>query len=170
MTVITGKVKREDLFIVTKLPTFAMNPNAVRPTVEQSLKNLCIDYLDLYLIHTAFGIQFDFKKMAPIKNDKGQHVLNLENDHIGIWREMEKLVTEGKIRSIGVSNFNSHQVANIMKNCRIPVAVNQCECSLYFQQKKLRDNLAKMGVKFMAYGSLGSSGTNSSQLCKTILH
>ena len=155
---ITGKVKRQDLFIVTKLPIFALNPSAVRPTVEQSLKNLCIDYLDLYLIHTAFGIQFDFKKMAPIKNDKDQHVLNLENDHIGIWREMEKLVTEGKIRSIGVSNFNSHQVANIMKNCRIPVAVNQCECSLYFQQKKLRENLAKMGVKFMAYGSLGSSG------------
>jgi len=159
-----GKVKRQDLFIVTKLPTFAMNPVAVRPTVEQSLKNLGIDYLDLYLIHTAFGIQFDFKKMAPIKNDKDQYVTNLENDHIGIWREMEKLVDEGKIRSIGVSNFNSLQVANIMKNCRIPVAVNQCECSLYFQQKKLRENLAKMGVKLMAYGSLGSSGRNTSTM------
>ena len=167
---ITGKVKRQDLFIVTKLPIFALKPSAVRPTVEQSLKNLCIDYLDLYLIHSPIGFEFDFKKMAPIKNDKDEHILTLDTDHIGVWREMEKLVDEGKIRSIGVSNFSSLQVANIMKQCRIPVAVNQCECSLYFQQKKLRDNLAKMGIKFMAYGSLGSSGTNSSQLCKTICH
>ena len=167
---ITGKVKRQDLFIVTKLPIFALNPSAVRPTVEQSLKNLCIDYLDLYLIHSPMGIEFDFKKMAPIKNDNGQHILNVENDHIGIWRELEKLVDEGKIRSIGVSNFSSPQVANIMKQCRIPVAVNQVECSLFFQQKKLRDNLEKMGVKLMAYGSLGSSGTNTSQLCKSNCH
>ena len=142
-----------------------MNPNAIRPMVEQSLKSLCIDYLDLYLIHTAMGIQFNYKTMEPVKNDKDQYVCNLENDHIGIWREMEKLVEEGKIRSIGVSNFNSLQVANIMKNCRVPVAVNQCECSLYFQQKKLRENLAKMGVRLMAYGSLGSSGMKSSNLC-----
>ena len=73
---------------------------------------------------------------------------------------------EGKIRSIGVSNFSSPQVANIMRECRIPVAVNQVECSLYFQQKKLRDNLAKMGVKVMAYSSLGSSGRNLSKLHK----
>ena len=158
-------MKREDLFIVTKLPTFAMNPSAVRPSVEQSLKSLGIDYLDLYLIHTAIGIQFDYKKMEAVKNDKDQYICNEENDHIGIWREMEKLVEEGKIRSIGVSNFNSLQVANIMKNCRVPVAVNQCECSLYFQQKKLRENLAKMGVRLMAYGSLGSSGMKSSNLC-----
>ena len=107
---ITGKVKRQDLFIVTKLPIFALKPSAVRPTVEQSLKNLCIDYLDLYLIHSPMGIEFDFKKMAPIKNDKDEHILTLDTDHIGVWREMEKLVDEGKIRSIGVSNFNSLQV------------------------------------------------------------
>ena len=158
-----GKVKREDLFIVTKLPS-PTDPSAVRPTVEQSLKSLCIDYLDLYLIHTPMGIGFDFKKMAPMMNDEGKVVTILDVDHIGIWREMETLVDEGKIRSIGVSNFSSLQVANIMSKCRIPVAVNQCECSLYFQQKKLRENLAKMGVKLMAYGSLGSSGTNSSNL------
>ena len=114
------------------------------------------------------GVGFDFKKMAPMMNDEGKVVTILDVDHIGIWREMETLVDEGKIRSIGVSNFSSLQVANIMSKCRIPVAVNQCECSLYFQQKKLRENLAKMGVKLMAYGSLGSSGTNSSNLYTVI--
>ena len=87
--------------------------------------------------------------------------MNFHNCHhtdIGIWREMEKLVDEGKIRSIGVSNFSSPQIANIMGQCRIPVAINQVECTLYFQQKRLRENLAKMGVKMMAYSSLGSPG------------
>ena len=160
---IAGKVKRQDLFIVTKLPTFALDPSAVRPTLEQSLKHLCIDYLDLYLIHSPISVEFDSKKGTIKKNDDGKVVLKSETNHIGIWREMEKLVDEGKIRSIGVSNFHSLQVANIMKQCKIPVAVNQVECGLYFQQKKLRDNMAKMGIKLMAYGSLGSSGMNATQ-------
>ena len=160
---IAGKVKRQDLFIVTKLPTFALDPSAVRPTLEQSLKHLCIDYLDLYLIHSPIGVDFDREKGTIKKNDDGKVVLKSEINHIGIWREMEKLVDEGKIRSIGVSNFNSLQLTNIMKQCKIPVAVNQVECSLYFQQKKLRDNMAKMGIKLMAYGSLGSSGMNATQ-------
>ena len=124
---IAGKVKRQDLFIVTKLPMFALDPSAVRPTLEQSLKHLCIDYLDLYLIHSPIGVDFDREKGTIKKNDDGKVVLKSEINHIGIWREMEKLVDEGKIRSIGVANFNSLQVANIMRQCKIPVAVNQCE-------------------------------------------
>merc|ERR1712037_654369 len=91
-----GKVKRQDLFIVTKLPIFGLDPSMVRPTVEKSLKDLCIDYLDLYLIHNAMGIEFDHKKGAPKQNAEGKYILKLETDHIGIWREMEKLVDEGK--------------------------------------------------------------------------
>jgi len=164
-----GKVKRQDLFIVTKLPLFAMDPNAVRPTVEQSLKHLCIDYLDLYLIHSPIAVEFDPEKGIK-KNADGKVVLKSEVNHIGVWREMEKLVDEGKIRSIGVSNFNSLQLTNIMKQCKIPVAVNQVECSLYFQQKKLRDNMAKMGIKLMAYGSLGSSGRDPNLKSTTKIH
>ena len=149
-------MKRQDLFIVTKLPLSAMDPIAVRPTVEKSLKDLCIDYLDLYLIHSPMGCEIE--NGARKINADGKIILNKAADHIGIWREMEKLVEEGKIRSIGVSNFSSPQIANIMEQCKIPVAVNQVECTLYFQQKRLRENLAKMGVKMMAYSSLGSPG------------
>ena len=65
---IAGKVKRQDLFIVTKLPLFAMDPNAVRPTVEQSLKHLCIDYLDLYLIHSPIAVDFNHILVAVLIN------------------------------------------------------------------------------------------------------
>ena len=100
---IAGKVKRQDLFIVTKLPTFALDPSAVRPTLEQSLKHLCIDYLDLYLIHSPIGVDFDREKGTIKKNDDGKVVLKSEINHIGIWRVMEKFIDEGKIRSIGVA-------------------------------------------------------------------
>ena len=75
-----------------------MDPGAVRPIVEKSLKDLCIDYLDLYLIHSPMGIEMENGDMK--KNAEGKIVLKEEVDHIGIWREMEKLVDEGKIRVV----------------------------------------------------------------------
>jgi len=164
----SGKVKRQDLFIVTKLPLTALDPEAVRPTVEKSLKDLCINYLDLYLIHSPMGCEVE--NGAIKKNADGKIILKDKADHMGVWREMEKLVDEGKIRSIGVSNFSSPQVANIMGQSRIPVAVNQVECGLYFQNKRLRENMAKMGVKMMAYASLGSSGRDVSRVGSGMIH
>ena len=85
-------------------------------------------------------------------------VLKEEVDHIGIWREMERLVDEGKLKSIGVSNFNSEQIERLNEAARIPIAVNQVECSPYFQQRKLRAAMDKLGIRMMAYASLGSTG------------
>ena len=66
-------MKRQDLFIVTKLPVSALYPRAVRPIVEKSLKDLCIDYLDLYLIHSAMGVELENGAMK--KNAEGKIVL-----------------------------------------------------------------------------------------------
>ena len=85
-------------------------------------------------------------------------VLKEEVDHVGIWREMERLVDEGKLKSIGVSNFNSEQIERLNGAARIPIAVNQVECSPYFQQRKLRAAMDKLGIRMMAYASLGSTG------------
>ena len=74
-------------------------------------------------------------------------VLKEEVDHVGIWREMERLVDEGKLKSIGVSNFNSEQIERLNGAARIPIAVNQVECSPYFQQRKLRAAMDKLGIR-----------------------
>ena len=81
-----------------------------------------------------------------------------DTDHIGLWREMEKAVDLGKAKSIGVSNFSSLQVKRIMDVARIPIAVNQVECHVYFQQRNLKRAMDKLGVKIMAYAPLGSPG------------
>ena len=85
-------------------------------------------------------------------------VLKEEVDHAGIWREMERLVDEGKLKSIGVSNFNSEQIERLNERARIPIAVNQVECSPYFQNRKLKASMDKLGIRMMAYASLGSAG------------
>ena len=84
---------------------------------------------------------------------------------MALWREMEKLVDSGKVKSIGVSNFSSVQIEKISKIARIPIAVNQVECHAYFQQKKLRSTMDKWGIKVMAYAPLGSPGKKINMTC-----
>ena len=79
-------------------------------------------------------------------------------DLISIWKEMEKTVDQGKVKSIGVSNFTSEQCKRVMDQARIPIAVNQVETHIYFQQRNLRRAMDKMGIKIMAYAPLGSPG------------
>jgi diketogulonate reductase-like aldo/keto reductase len=98
-----------------------------------------------------------------------QAVLKEEVDHVGIWREMERLVDDGKLKSIGVSNFNSDQIEHLNDAARIPIAVNQVECSPYFQQRKLKASMEKLGIRMMAYASLGSIGDCNLSLSKLIL-
>lgn len=153
----TGRLKRKDLFVVSKLPIMGMEPCLVEFYVDMSLKNLGLDYFDLYLIHTPFGIERD-DASGGFKMVDGKAVLKEEVDHVGIWREMERLVDEGKLKSLGVSNFNSDQIERLNDAARIPIAVNQVECSPYFQQRKLRAAMDKLGIRMMAYASLGSTG------------
>lgn len=77
----------------------------MRAALEKSLKNLKVDYLDLYLIHWPMGYQESGDDLFP-KNDKGE-ILFSQVDYIDTWKAMESLVDAGLIKSIGVSNFNS---------------------------------------------------------------
>ncbi len=105
-------MKREDLFIVTKLPFIGMKPEDVVPYFEKSLANLSLDFIDLFLIHSPLGVEHDPKTMW-VKMYDGKVKYHKNTNHVGIWKEMEKLVDSGKCRSIGVSNFNSDQVSKV---------------------------------------------------------
>jgi len=147
-----GKVKREDLFITTKLPLIANRPELIREHFEQSRKSLGLDYVDLYLIHFPQGVQNsdDFVN-KPVVWDK-------DTDLVKNWKELEKLVDDGLVKSIGLSNCNSEQLERVSRSAKYPVAVNQVECHAYFQQKKLRRTMDRLGIKMMAYSPLGSPG------------
>ncbi len=75
------------------------------------------------------------------------------------WQELEALVDEGKIKAIGVSNFNSKQIARILSEARHPIATNQVECHAYLQQDQLLDFCTQRGIYLTAFSPLGSPGT-----------
>lgn len=104
-------IKREDLFITTKLWVSDTGYEATKKAFEVSLKKLQLDYLDLYLIHQPYG------------------------DVYGSWRAMEDLQKEGKVKSIGVSNFEADRIMDLSLYNEIKPAVNQIEINPWMQQK-----------------------------------
>ncbi|ODM92204.1 Prostaglandin F synthase 1 [Orchesella cincta] len=153
----SGKVKREELFIVTKLPWTGMAPERVELFLNSSLRKLQLDYIDLYLIHWPIGLKFRGEDdLVPMDGDKVLY--DTTTDLEAIWKELEKHVESGKLKSIGISNFTEKQIERIMKVAKIPPANHQIEIHVYFQNRKLRDYSEKHGITLAAYGPLGSPG------------
>jgi len=149
-----GKVKREELFITSKLWCCFHEPSRVRGAVMETLKWLKLDYLDLYLMHNPVGYKFVEGKPFPLlENGKME---NNDIDYMDTWKEMEKLQKEGLVKSIGVSNFNSVQLARVIKEGNIKPAVNQIEIHPYFTQEPLVDFCQKNDVVVTAYSPFAS--------------
>ncbi len=127
-------IDRKELFLVTKV-NFTSYENAEQ-TVLQSLKNLQTDYLDLLLLHWPFA------------------------NYYAAWRSLEKLYTDGKIRAIGVSNFEPDQLLDLIAYNQIVPAVNQIETNLYCQRSMERSWMDKKQVAHMAYAPLGQGNRN----------
>merc|ERR1712110_159933 len=145
-----GRVDRKDLFITTKLPLFALRPELVEDYCDKSLSNLGLDYLDQYLIHAPFGVKKRSDDWTP--GDGFPWAVN----------------SQGKARSIGVSNFGSKQVETISAVAKVPIATNQVELHLYCQQKRLASTCSRLGIKLTCYAPLGSPGREITQNKKDI--
>jgi len=148
-----GTVKRDELFVVSKLWNTMHRPNLVRPAIEATLKLLKLDYLDLYLVHWPMAYKEDGELFPTDANGKVQYS---DVDYLDTWKEMEKLVEAGLAKSIGVSNFNSKQIDRLFANCTIKPVTNQVECHPYLNQNKLAAHNKKHGVVLTAYSPLGS--------------
>lgn len=127
-------IDRDELFLVTKV-NFKSYENAEQ-TVMQSLSNLQTDYIDLLLLHWPFANYYE------------------------AWRTLEKLYTDGKIRAIGVSNFEPDQLLDLIAYNKIVPAVNQIETNLYCQRSTERTWMDKKQVAHMAYAPLGQGNRN----------
>ncbi|KAJ6643779.1 Aldo-keto reductase family 1 member A1-A [Pseudolycoriella hygida] len=149
-----GTVKREDLFITSKLWNTYHEPQHVRMCVEMSLKNLKLDYLDLYLIHWPHSFKYSGAENFP-KNEDGSIIYDY-TDYLDTWGALEALVDEGLIRSIGVSNFNSEQLDRVYTNSRIKPVMNQVECHPYLNQSRLIEFARARNIAITAYSPLGS--------------
>ena len=153
----SGKVKRSDIFVVTKLPMIGMQTGKVEKYLKKSLKALGLDYIDLYLVHAPLGlVERGEKDVFPMEN--GKTVIDCSTDLIAVWKDMEKMVSLGLTKSVGVSNFTDKQLVKIVSNAKIPPAVHQVECHVYFQQLKMREACKKHDIAITAYAPLASPG------------
>ena len=123
-------IRREDIFLTTKVWVTEFGYEKTKASVEESLRKLQTDYLDLVLIHQCLS------------------------DYYGAYRALEDLYDEGKIRAIGISNFSAERMADIATFNRIVPAVNQVETHLFWQQYDLHEWMAKYNIQHEAWGPL----------------
>lgn len=172
-----GTVKREELFIQAKLWNSNHRPEHVLQDLEQTLKDLNVEYLDSFVIHWpqacpshgktvstrldgAHPAHFSTNAMFPI-DDEGYFCSDKESHYVETWHAMEDLVDKGLVRSIGLSNFNKEQISEVVRSVRKhPVSVLQCECHPYLQQKDLIDFCNHNKIAFQAFSPLGSGDTH----------
>ncbi len=127
-------IKREDLFLVTKVWISNAGEEKAYKSIEESLRKLQTEYIDLLLIHQAYG------------------------DVFGTWRAMERAYREGKVRAIGVSNFQSGRFFDFAHYVELKPMVNQLQCNALAQQTGIEPIHAEFGTKVMAWGPLGGQG------------
>ncbi|KAJ8031685.1 Alcohol dehydrogenase [NADP(+)] A [Holothuria leucospilota] len=150
-----GTVKREELFVTTKIWGHFYRPERVEHALRLSLKDLQLDYVDLYLMHSPMAVQYKGDKEVMPKGDDGQWLLD-DVHYTETWKAMEKLVEKGLAKSIGVSNFNISQLKEVVKIAKVPVVMNQIENHPCLDQRELVDYCKANNIIVTSYSPLGS--------------
>ncbi len=141
-----GGIKREELFITTKLWVGDMSEGGAKRAFEKSLENLGLDYLDAYLLHMPYG------------------------DVYGAWRSLGRFYNEGRIKALGVSNFMPDRITDFCLNNTIKPALNQMEIHPFYQNYYAQGINENLGVKVTSWASFaeGQNGIFHNEILKTI--
>lgn len=124
-------IPREEVWVTTKLWPSEYGEGRTAKAIDRMLDRLGTDYIDLLLLHQQFG------------------------DYLGAWRDMERAVEAGKVRSIGISNFESERLEELCEAARIKPSVLQVECHPFYQQRELKGRIAKWGTAIESWYPLG---------------
>jgi diketogulonate reductase-like aldo/keto reductase len=151
-----GGLQREDVWIVSKLWNDKHAESDVIPQCRQSLADLRLDYLDMYLVHWPFP-NFHPPGCAVDARSPDARPYIHEN-FMRTWRQMEKLVSLGLTRHIGTSNMTVPKLKLLLRDARIPPAINEMELHPHFQQPELFDFVRANGIEPVGYSPLGSPG------------
>lgn len=124
-------LKREDIWITSKLWVSDYGEKETPKAIDKMLARLQTDYIDLLLLHQQFG------------------------DYVGAWKAMEKALAKGKVRSIGISNFDGERLDDLLEIATVKPQVMQVELHPYYQQEALKEKMKRYGTKFEAWYPLG---------------
>ena len=124
-------IPREEIWITTKLWPSEYGEGKTAKAIDKMLERLQTDYIDLLLLHQQFG------------------------DYLGAWKDMEKAVAEGKVKSIGLSNFESERLEEVLAAATINPSVLQVECHPYYQQNDLKKRIAPYNTVIESWYPLG---------------
>lgn len=149
----TEGIRREDIFVTTKLWNSNHRPERVGAAFEASLNRLGLTYLDLYLIHTPFAFQ-PGDEQDP-RDQNGNVIYDKEVTLQDTWRAMENLVDSGKCRAIGLSDISLKELLPIYESARIKPAVVQVEAHPYLPETELLEFCKEKGIVFLAFAPLG---------------
>ncbi|HSI74238.1 MAG TPA: aldo/keto reductase [Lunatimonas sp.] len=148
-----GWVTREELWITSKLWNDSHAPADVLPALQLTLKNLHLEYLDLYLVHWPVSL----RKGVDFPTKKEDFISYADSPLTSTWTAMENLVRQGLTRHIGVSNFNISKLNEILEMAKIRPEVNQVELHPFLQQETLSSFCEKNRIFITAYGPLGAA-------------
>ena len=151
-----GAINRTDVFITSKLWNTEHAEADVLSALKQTLSDLQLDYLDLYLMHWGVAVPKGFGK-EPL--DKNGYLLSAPVSIQETWQAMENLLQTGLVKAIGVSNFTAPMLVDLLTYAKIVPAVNQIELHPYNAQQKLIDFCHDKGIAMTGYSPLGSPGT-----------
>lgn len=129
-------IQRDELFVTTKVWISHAGESATAEAYERSLERLGLDHVDLYLVHQPFG------------------------DYYGAWRAMEKLLADGRVRAIGVSNFYPDRLVDLQLHADVTPMVNQIETHPYFQRAEDQSVMEEIGVQHESWGSFAEGRNN----------
>ena len=129
-------IPREEIWITTKLWPSEYGEGKTSDAIDKMLKRLDTDYIDLLLLHQQFG------------------------DYIGAYKDMQKAVKDGRVKSIGLSNFESERLEEVLNIAEIYPSVLQVECHPYYQQNELKKRVEKYGTKIESWYPIGHGDKN----------
>ncbi|GME34253.1 Aldo/keto reductase [Neofusicoccum parvum] len=149
-------VPRDEIFLTTKLWCNAHHPDDVEPALDESLRDLGTEYVDLYLMHYPCSF-----KRGPdlLPFDRNGKIIPDQTHFVDTWRAMETLLATGKTRGIGVSNFSKIELEQLLKETTIVPAIHQMELHPYLQQPEFVNWHNEKGVRITQFSPCGNLNT-----------
>jgi aldehyde reductase len=148
-----GSLNRRELFITTKLWNNNHRPERVQPAIEASMQRLQLEYIDLYLIHTAYAF-LPGDDQDP-RDQNGNVIYDESTSLVDTWRAMENLVDRGMCKAIGLSDVSLDQLREVFDQARIKPSVVQIESHPYLPETEILDFCRSNGVVMLAFAPLG---------------